>query len=124
MPTFVRAGSIVPIGPAVEYADQDLDGPITLFIYAGADGAFDLYEDDGETYAHQAGAFTRIPIRYDDASGTVTIGAREGAYPGMARQRTFHVRWIAGPSPGASDLDARPDRTVRYAGAEVRVGVR
>ncbi|MGD2135282.1 MAG: glycoside hydrolase family 31 protein, partial [Gemmatimonadales bacterium] len=121
MPLFVRAGSIVPIGPAVEYSDQDLDGPITLFIYTGADGAFDLYEDDGETYAYQDGAFTRIPIRYDDATGTVTIGAREGAYPGMAERRTFHVRWISGATDRPAALDAGPDRTVQYVGAELTV---
>lgn len=121
MPLFVRAGSIVPTGPAIEYADQQLDGPITVFVYAGADGSFDLYEDDGETYAHQAGAFTRIPIRYDDASGTVTIGAREGTYPGMPVQRTFHVRWVSGPSRDVANLDARPDGMVRYSGAEVRL---
>jgi len=121
MPLFVRAGSIVPTGPAVEYTDQNLAGPITLFIYRGADGAFDLYEDDGETYAHQGGAFTRIPIRYEDASGTVTIGAREGEYPGMEARRTFNIRWISGPSPNAADFDAPPDRTVRYSGAAITV---
>jgi alpha-D-xyloside xylohydrolase len=121
MPLFVRAGSIVPTGPDVEYTDQRLDGPITLLIYTGVDGAFDLYEDDGVTYAHQEGAFTRIPIRYDDASGAVTIGAREGGYPAMPRERTFHVRWISGPSRDAANFDARPDRTVGYSGAEVTV---
>ena len=121
IPLFVRAGSIVPVGPAVEYSDQQLDGPITLLIYTGADGAFDLYEDDGETYAHQSGAFARIPIRYDDARGTVTIGAREGEYPGVAVRRTFHVRWIAGPSRDASDFDAPPHRTVEYSGGELTV---
>jgi alpha-D-xyloside xylohydrolase len=121
MPVFVRAGAIVPTGPDVEYTDQHLDGPITLFIYTGADGSFDLYEDDGETYAHQDGAFTRIPIRYDDASGSVTIGARQGEFPGMPGPRTFHVRWISGPSRDGAYLDAPPDRTVRYAGAEVTV---
>jgi alpha-D-xyloside xylohydrolase len=123
VPLFVRAGSIVPIGPAIEYADQDPGGPITLFVYAGADGAFDLYEDDGETYAHQQGAFTRIPIRYDDAGGTVTIGARQGGYPGMPARRTFHVRRITGPSRDAADFDAPPDRTVQYAGMAVTVRV-
>jgi alpha-D-xyloside xylohydrolase len=121
MPLFVRAGSIVPTGPAIEYTDQRLDGPITLFVYAGANGAFDLYEDDGETYAHQGGAFTWIPIRYDDASGTVTIGARQGGYPGMPVRRTFRVRWIAGPSRDAANFDAPPDRSVEYTGAEVTV---
>jgi alpha-D-xyloside xylohydrolase len=121
MPLFVRAGSIVPTGPAIEYTDQNLAGPITLLVYAGADGSFDLYEDDGETYAHQGGAFSRIPIRYDDAGGTVTIGAREGEYPGMVTQRTFNIRWISGPTSSASDFDVPPDRSVRYSGAEVVV---
>ncbi len=121
MPLFVRAGSIVPTGPDIEYASQQLDGPVTLFVYAGADGAFDLYEDDGETDAYVDGSFTRIPIRYDDASGTVTIGEREGAYADMALRRTFHVRWITGPSRDADDLDASPDRTVEYTGREVAV---
>jgi alpha-D-xyloside xylohydrolase len=121
LPLFVRAGSVVPTGPAIEYAAQQLDGPITLFVYTGADGSFDLYEDDGETYAHQGGAFTRIPIRYDDASRTLTVGARQGEYPGMAARRTFHIRWIAGPSPDAANFDAPPDRTVEYSGAAVTV---
>jgi alpha-D-xyloside xylohydrolase len=124
VPLFVRAGAIVPTGPAVEYTDQNPGGPITLFVYAGADGALDLYEDDGTTYAYQDGAFTRIPIRYDDATGTVTIGARQGAYPGMATRRTFNVRRIAGPSRDAANFDAAPDRTVEYSGAEMTVRLR
>jgi len=121
IPLFVRAGSIVPTGPAIEYSAQQLDGPITLFVYTGADGEFDLYEDDGVTYAEQNGAFTTIPIRYDDADGTVTIGARQGSYPGMATQRTFNVRWISGPNPNAANFDAPPDATVRYSGAAMTV---
>jgi alpha-D-xyloside xylohydrolase len=124
MPLFVRAGAIIPVGPAVEYSDQSLDGPITVFVYAGADGAFDLYEDDGETYAYQDGSFTRIPIRYDDAGGTVTIGAREGDYPGAPVHRVFRVRWISGPSRDAANFDAPPDRTVTYTGAPVTMQVR
>ncbi len=121
MPLFVHGGSVIPIGPAIEYSDQNLAGPITLLVYRGADGAFDLYEDDGETYAHQQGEFSRIPIRYDDASGTVTIGPREGEYPGMTAERTFRVRWISGPTADAVDFDAPADRTVRYTGTEVSV---
>jgi len=128
MPLFVRAGSVVPIGPAIEYADQDLSGPITLNIYVGADGSFDLYEDDGETYAHEQGAFSRIPIRYNDAGRTVTIGAREGKYPGMVEEREFNIRLISGPGGGADrgradPLESPPDRTVRYDGREVIVTI-
>jgi alpha-D-xyloside xylohydrolase len=121
MPLFVRAGSIVPAGPAIEYTAQDSGGPITLLVYTGANASFSLYEDDGVSYAHRSGAFSRIPIGYDETSGTVTIGARTGSFPGMVKERTFNVRWISGPSAAAGDLDAAPDATVRYAGAAVQV---
>jgi alpha-D-xyloside xylohydrolase len=121
IPLYVRAGSIIPVGPEIEYTDQQLDGPITLLVYAGSDGTFELYEDDGETYAHQEGAFTRIPIRYDDATGTVTIGPRNGFFPSMVERRTFNVRWISGPSDTAANLDAPPDRTAEYDGTPVTV---
>jgi len=121
MPLFVRAGAIIPTGPQVEYAAQSPNGPITLTIYRGADAAFTLYDDDGETISYADGAFSRIPIRYDDATGAVTIGAREGSYPGMAETRVFNIRWISGRDRNAVDFDARTPRTVRYTGAEVIV---
>jgi alpha-D-xyloside xylohydrolase len=119
MPLFVRAGAIVPTGPDVQYASENLGGPITLFVYTGADGSFDLYEDDGETYAHQRGEFARIPIAYDEAAGVLTIGAREGTYPGMTETREFRVRWISGPSANAASFTARADARVRYTGEAV-----
>lgn len=121
MPLFVRAGAIVPIGPQIEYTDENLAGPITLYVYAGADGAFALYEDDGETNGYAGGAFSRVPIAYDDATGAVTIGAREGSFPGMPAERVFNVRWISGPNANASNFNARPDASVRYSGAAVVV---
>jgi alpha-D-xyloside xylohydrolase len=121
MPLFVRAGSIVPIGPAVQYTSENLDGPITLHVYAGADGAFDLYEDDGASNGYQRRQFTRIPIRYDEEAGALTIGARTGAYPGMPATRTFNVRWISGPVQGADDFEAAPDQAVAYDGRSVVV---
>ena len=126
MPLFVKAGSIVPIGPAVQHTAEKLDGPITLYVYQGADGAFDLYEDDGLTYGYEKGAFTRIPLAYDDDAGTLTIGPRTGDFPGMAATRTFHVRWIAAGEAEAANLDAKPDDTLTYSGQAVvfkRTGV-
>jgi alpha-D-xyloside xylohydrolase len=119
MPVFVRAGAIVPIGPAIEYTGQNPGGPITLMVYEGANGAFDLYEDDGISNGYARGAFSRIPIRYDAATGAVSIGARAGAFPGMVQSRVINVRWISGPSRSAGNLDARADRSVRYTGAEI-----
>ena len=120
MPLYVREGSIVPVGPDVQYSAEKPAGDITLLVFTGANGSFELYEDDGVSYGYEQGQFSRIPIRYDQASATLVIGARSGGYPGMPEERTFKVRWIKdGAKP--SDLDARADATVTYKGAEVVV---
>lgn len=118
MPLFVKAGSIVPLGPVVQHTRERPDAPLTIHVYTGANGRFDLYEDDGLSYGYERGEFARIPIVYDDASGTLTIGARSGSYPGMVETRTINVRWIAaGTAP--ADFDAVPDATVNYTGAAI-----
>lgn len=119
MPLFVRAGSIVPTGPAIQYADQAVNAPITLLVYTGADGSFELYEDDGRTYAYENGAWSRIPITYNDAAGTLTIGKRVGDFPGMDKKRAVRIRWISGPTKNAVNFDAKPDYTVEYTGEPV-----
>jgi len=95
--------------------------PVTLFVYAGADGAFTLYEDDGLTYGYEKGAFSRIPIRWNDATGTLAIGKREGAFPGMLAQRTFEVVLVAKGKPVGFSFEPKPDRSVRYEGAQVEI---
>jgi alpha-D-xyloside xylohydrolase len=122
MPLYVRAGSIVPVGPDIQHTAEKPGAPITLLVFAGADGNFDLYEDDGVSYGYERGEFARIPLRYDAAKGTLTIGARSGSYPGMAEERTFKVRWIKPGAKAPADLDAAADATVEYKGAEVTVG--
>jgi alpha-D-xyloside xylohydrolase len=120
MPLYVREGSIVPVGPELQYSSEKPGGDITLMVFGGANGSFELYEDDGVSYGYERGQFSRIPIRHDAASGSLVIGARSGSYPGMPEERTFKVRWIRnGAKP--SDLDAKPDATVKYLGAEVVV---
>ncbi|HVZ98864.1 MAG TPA: TIM-barrel domain-containing protein [Caulobacterales bacterium] len=121
MPVFVRAGSIIPTGPAIQYTGQDPAGPVTITVYTGRDGSFDLYEDDGVSNGYQRGEFSRIPMSYDDATGALTIGARAGSFPGMAGARTFNVRFISGPTRSATNFDARADRSVRYSGAAVTI---
>lgn len=120
MPLYVRAGSIVPIGPEIQYTGEKPDAPITLYVYTGHDGSFSLYEDAGTDYGYEKGAFATIPISYNDASGELTIGARKGEFPGMVGKRVFKVRWISGG--GARDLmnfDAGADATVEYSGEQV-----
>jgi alpha-D-xyloside xylohydrolase len=121
MPLFVRAGSIVPVGPAIQYSAEKPGAPITLFVFTGSDGAFELYEDDGVSYGYEHGEFARIPLSYDAAKGTLTIGARTGGFPGMPEERTFRVRWIKPGAKAPADLDAGADVSVEYKGAAVTV---
>ncbi len=119
MPLFVRAGSIVPVGPVIQHTGERPDAPVTLLVYPGADGGFSLYEDDGTSRQYLNGAYSRITLDYDEASGTLTIGPRKGDWLGMQETRTFHVRWM---TPGTKlDLDAAPDASVEYGGGAVRV---
>ena len=98
----------MPVGPQLQYTSEKPADPITLTVYTGANGDFRLYEDDGATYGYERGAFSRIPIRWDDATKTLTIGARMGTFTGMLATRTFRVvlvsaakqRGLLGPSPG------------------------
>jgi len=121
MPLFVRAGSIVPVGPAIQYTGERPGAPITLLVYTGANGAFTLYEDQGTTLGYRQGQYALIPFTYDQASGTLTIGRRTGSYPGMARTREFRVRFIGPDSPAGDDYAAPADHIVHYSGAPVRV---
>jgi alpha-D-xyloside xylohydrolase len=123
MPLFVRSGSIVPVGPAIQYSAEKPGAPITLLVFTGSDGAFDLYEDDGVSYGYEKGEFSRIPLRYDAAKGTLTIGERAGSYPGMPEERTFKVRWIKAGAKAPADLDAAADVSVEYKGAAITVSV-
>ena len=131
MPVHVRAGSIVPVGPELEYTDEKPADPVTLYVYAGADGVFTLYDDDGISNEYEKGASTRIRMTWDDGSKTLTIGAREGSYPGMLATRTFRVVLVTPESPSPFLGDAASARTVTYdgtaatidlAGCEVRHG--
>lgn len=119
MPLFVRAGSIVPTGPAIQYTDEKPADPITLHVYGGADGSFAMYEDDGVSRQYLNVRFARIPIRYDDASRTLTIGAREGSFAGMQGQRTFRVRLTRSGRARPILFDGPVDATIAYTGAPV-----
>lgn len=121
MPLFVRAGSILPMGPSEQYAGQKPDEPIELRIYPGADGDFTLYEDDGTTYNYEKGAKATIPMHWDDASRTLTIGARQGSFPGMLRNRTFKVIWVAEGHGNGLNPTEPIDHTVHYDGKPITV---
>jgi len=121
IPLYVRAGSILPIGPDVEYSTERTADPIELRVYRGANGSFTLYEDENDNYDYEKGAHATIPIQWDDAKATLTIGDRQGTFPGMLEHRTFRVVF-AGESHGAGvGQTAQADKTVSYSGKAVSV---
>ena len=110
IPLFVRAGSIVPCGPDVQYTGEKKWDNLTLCVYPGENGNFTLYEDEGDNYNYENGAYTEIPMNWDNASRILTIGARKGEYNGMLQKRQFIVKAIDGNS-----------KTVTYTGKKIRV---
>ncbi len=124
LPLYVRAGSIIPFGPEEEYSNQKSADPIELRIYPGADGDFTLYEDEGDTYNYEKGKYATIPIHWNDATHTLTVGERKGSFPGMLENRTFNVIF-AGESRGTGvRVVVSPDQTVQYSCREVTVTVK
>ena len=91
IPAYVRAGTILPLGPVLQSTSLGVEDPLEVRIYPGADADFTLYEDDGETYAYEKGAFTRIPMRWDEAKRTLTVGPRAGSFPKMLATRHLNV---------------------------------
>jgi alpha-D-xyloside xylohydrolase len=121
LPLFVRAGSILPMGPEIEYAEKKPGAPIELRVYRGADGKFDLYEDSGDTYDYQKGAHAIIPMTWNDKANQLTIGARAGNFPGMVERREFKVVFV-GLQHGAGPLETKEaDREISYTGGAVSV---
>ena len=99
IPLYVRAGSIVPIGPDMEWSDQLPGDELTLLVYPGADADFTLYQDDGLTYAYERGEWSAIRLSWNDAGRILTIGSREGSYPGMPEQIRIKVIFADGGKP-------------------------
>jgi alpha-D-xyloside xylohydrolase len=127
IPVYVRAGSIVPIGPALQYTAEKPADPITLYLYTGSDGAFTLYEDQGTTYDYEGGQFATIPLTWTEATRTLTIGARSGSFAGMPAQHTFQIIQVGPDKPvgfaPAPATEPTPDQTVVYSGAAVSVAL-
>lgn len=121
IPIYVRAGSIIPTGPEIQYTGEKSADPATLHVYAGADGRFTLYEDDGLTYNYEHGAFTRIPVFWDDAKRTLTIGQREGSFKGMLKERTFRVVLVTPGQPAGFSFAPATEPTVKYNGKSLTI---
>jgi alpha-D-xyloside xylohydrolase len=122
IPIFVRAGSIVPVGPDLQYTSEKPADPLTLYVYAGADGEFVLYEDDGATYDYESGAFSTIALGWNDAKKTLTIGARGGSgFAGMLSKRTFQVIVVSPTRKVGFSFQPAAGKSVTYDGGALAV---
>ena len=110
VPMFVRAGSILPMAPEMQYIGQQAWDDLEVRVYPGANGTFTLYEDEGDNYNYERGQYTEIPFSWNDATKTLTIGQRRGQYKGMLQQRQFRIVLPNGTS-----------KAVDYKGAEITV---
>jgi alpha-D-xyloside xylohydrolase len=121
IPLFVRAGSILPLGPEMEWATQKTPDPMEVRVYAGADGNFNLYEDENDNYNYEKGSYATIPLHWDDGKQTLTVGACKGEFPGMLRTRTFRVVFVGEKHGAGVEASESADKVVAYAGQEVTV---
>jgi alpha-D-xyloside xylohydrolase len=121
MPLYVPAGAVLPMGPKILYVGEKPADPMELRVYRGANGTFDLYEDEGDTYDYEKGVYAVIPIRWNEATRTLTIGGRKGSFPGMLKERTFDVVMVSAEHGAGVEATAKADRVVRYAGRAVSV---
>jgi len=102
IPVFVRAGSILPLGPVKQYADQPSTEPIELRVYPGHDGSFVLYDDEGDGYGYEKGRHATVELTWNDGRHRLTLGARKGSYPGMPATQAFRVVCGTGAAGGAA----------------------
>ena len=124
IPVFVREGAIIPFGPEMEWCDEKPAELINLYIYAGQNGAFQLYEDEGVNYNYEKGKFATIDITYDDADKTVKFGARKGSFNGMLKNRRFNIVLITKDAPKPLNLVDPQGIMVQYNGKEVSVNIK
>ena len=121
IPVFVREGAIIPFGPEMQWSDEKPAELINLYVYAGQDGKFQLYEDEGTNYNYEKGKYATIDIEYDDDDRTVSISARKGSFPGMLKNRRFNVVYITKDAPKPLNLDNPEGKMVQYNGKAVTI---
>jgi alpha-D-xyloside xylohydrolase len=120
IPIFVKAGSIVPMGPIVQSA-EDPEEPIEIRVYGGKDADFELYADSGDGYAYEHGARSTIHFHWDDRRGILSIGDRSGSFPGMPSKQTFRIVLVQPGHGAGAGSESRADRSVTYEGHETRI---
>ncbi len=120
IPLYVKAGSIVPMGPYLQYATEKAADPVEIRIYTGADAKFVLYEDENDTYNYESGKYTTIDMNWNEAEKTFTVKARNGEFPGMMEKRTFNIVWVKNNN-GNGIEPAKKAEIIQYTGKEIKI---
>jgi alpha-D-xyloside xylohydrolase len=120
LPLYIKAGSIVPMGPYLQYATEKVADPIELRIYTGGDASFVLYEDENDTYNYEKGKYATIAMNWNEADKTLTIKDRKGDFPGMLKDRTFRVVWVTTKN-GTGIEPAKQAIEIKYSGQELKI---
>lgn len=121
IPLYVRAGSIVPFGPKVQYSTEKKWNNLEIRIYPGADGEFVLYEDENDNYNYEKGAYSTIKFTWDDANRTLNIADREGTFPGMLKSRKFNIVVVDKENGTGSIQSTKFTKSVSYGGKKKSV---
>ena len=122
IPVFVPEGAILPIGPEMQWSDEKKPELIDLYVYAGKDGSYTLYEDEGTNYNYEKGKYAVIDFKYDDARKQITIGARKGSFDGMLQKRRFNIILVDQKKQQGVNLAKSPKgKVVKYSGQAMTV---
>ena len=121
IPLYVKAGSIIPMGPVMEYATEKPSDKIELRIYPGANGRFDYYEDENDNYNYEKGVSASFSFSWNDQTHTLGVTATRGSFPGMLKSHTFHIVLVNGPHGSNVQEAAKTDRSVVYTGKALSV---
>jgi alpha-D-xyloside xylohydrolase len=123
LPLFVREGTILPIGPEIQYTDQKPADLITLFIYSGRNAGFTLYEDEGNNYNYEKGSYSTIGFSYNEEKKEMTINERKGEFSGMLKIRKFNIVLISKEKPVTFEPESANGQTVIYSGNKIVVNL-
>jgi alpha-D-xyloside xylohydrolase len=118
MPLFVKAGSIIPMGPIIQYSTEKID-PLEIRIYPGANGMFNLYEDENDNYNYENGIYSTISFQWNDEQRTLIIGERTGEFPGMLKKRNFNIILVNDKHGTGLDTSTSVQKKILYTGKQV-----
>jgi alpha-D-xyloside xylohydrolase len=121
MPLYIKAGSILPIGPAVQYAEEKKWDELEIRIYPGANGKFVLYEDEHDNYNYEKGIYSTISFDWDDKKKILTVSNRNGSFPGMLSNRKFNIVFVKPAQGSGENTIGQPDKVIMYNGEKISI---